>query len=214
MTALLAAVPAVPEGPAGPAVPDQLTDQIPVADAALAGLLPAASRPVTVTVQVTLDGVDAFASAARFAEHLRILAASGAAEGTRIAAVSTTLVVGDPADEPPPPATGTAPREARPVRLFPARRDLYVGDRLVGTTRLEFDLLLALANQPGRVFTRSQLLRTVWGHTVVCGQRTVDVHVRRVRAKLGEYRDAIETVRGIGYRLDDNALIAVVHESL
>ncbi|MFL6074598.1 MAG: winged helix-turn-helix domain-containing protein [Mycobacteriales bacterium] len=195
MTALLAAVP----------------DRIPAAD--LTRLLPADSRPVTVTVQVTLDGADAFASAARFAEHLRILAASGAAEGTRIAAVSTTLVVGEPAEE-RPPAAGAPPREARPVRLFPARRDLYVDDRLVGTTRLEFDLLLALASQPGRVFTRSQLLRTVWGHTVVCGQRTVDVHVRRVRAKLGEHRDAIETVRGVGYRLDDNALIAVVHESL
>jgi DNA-binding response OmpR family regulator len=195
MTALLAAVP----------------DRIPAAD--LTSLLPADSRPVTVTVQVTLDGVDAFASAARFAEHLRILAASGAAEGTRIAAVSTTLVVGEPAEE-RPPAAGAPPREARPVRLFPARRDLYVDDRLVGTTRLEFDLLLALASQPGRVFTRSQLLRTVWGHTVVCGQRTVDVHVRRVRAKLGEYRDAIGTVRGIGYRLDDNAPIAVVHESV
>jgi hypothetical protein len=201
MTALLAAV------------PDQIPDHRAHDQADLSRLLPAASRPVTVTVQVTLDGVDAFASAARFAEHLRILAASGAAEGTRIAAVSTTLVVGDPVDE-PPPAAGAAPQDARPVRLFPARRDLYVDDQLVATTRLEFDLLLALAAQPGRVFTRSQLLRTVWGHTVVCGQRTVDVHVRRVRAKLGEYRDAIETVRGIGYRLDDNAAIAVVHESL
>jgi two-component system, OmpR family, response regulator len=197
MTALLAAVP----------------DQLAADHRDLSSLLPAASRPVTVTVQVTLDGVDAFASAARFAEHLRILAASGAAEGTRIAAVSTTLVVGDPADE-PPPAAGAAPREARPVRLFPARRDLHVDDRMVATTRLEFDLLLALAAQPGRVFTRSQLLRTVWGHAVVCGQRTVDVHVRRVRAKLGEYRDAIGTVRGIGYRLDDNAPIAVVHEAV
>lgn len=205
MTALLAAVP--------DAVPAAVPDQIPRDTSAL---LPGAplteARPVTVTVQVTLDGVDAFASASRFVEHLRILAASGAAEGTRIAAVSTTLVVGDPADGTPPP-TGAAATPG-PVRLFPARRDLYVEDRLVTTTRLEFDLLLALATQPGRVFSRSQLLRTVWGHTVVCGQRTVDVHVRRVRAKLGDYRDAIETVRGIGYRLDDSAPIAVVHESL
>src|SRR5690242_8074585 len=150
MTALLAAVP--------DAVPAAVPDQIPRDTSAL---LPGAplteARPVTVTVQVTLDGVDAFASAARFVEHLRILAASGAAEGTRIAAVSTTLVVGDPADGAPPAigATGTP----GPVRLFPARRDLYVEDRLVTTTRLEFDLLLALATQPGRVFSRSQLLR-------------------------------------------------------
>src|SRR5262249_20017902 len=135
-------------------------------------------RPVTVTVQVTLEGPDALASAARFAEHLRLLAESSAADGGRVAAVTTTLVVGD---APPPPAAasaaGSAAVAAPRARLSPARRDLYVDDALVPLTRLEFDLLLLLASHPGRVFSREQLLRTVWGHAVVCGQRTVDVHV-------------------------------------
>ncbi|HEX6256097.1 MAG TPA: response regulator transcription factor [Euzebyales bacterium] len=70
----------------------------------------------------------------------------------------------------------------------------------------EFELLKYLANNPGRVFTRSQLLQEVWGYDYFGGTRTVDVHIRRLRAKLGtEYEQLIGTVRGVGYKLDPAA---------
>ena len=74
----------------------------------------------------------------------------------------------------------------------------------------EFELLKFLAQHPGRVFTRSQLLQEVWGYDYFGGTRTVDVHVRRLRAKLGaEHEALIGTVRNVGYRFvpvkgDDN----------
>jgi DNA-binding response OmpR family regulator len=67
----------------------------------------------------------------------------------------------------------------------------------------EFELLKYLANNPGRVFTRSQLLQEVWGYDYFGGTRTVDVHIRRLRAKLGtEHEQLIGTIRGVGYKLD------------
>ena len=68
-------------------------------------------------------------------------------------------------------------------------------------TLREFDLLAFLAHQPGRVFSREELLRKVWGYDYVGETRTVDVHVRRLRAKLGNQHGLIETVLGAGYKL-------------
>ncbi|MTV24486.1 response regulator transcription factor [Nitriliruptoraceae bacterium ZYF776] len=69
-------------------------------------------------------------------------------------------------------------------------------------TYKEFELLKTLANAPNRVFTRDLLLQEVWGYDYFGGSRTVDVHVRRLRAKLGpEYEQMIVTVRGVGYKL-------------
>ncbi len=76
-----------------------------------------------------------------------------------------------------------------------------VGSRGLDLTFKEFELLKFLAQHPGRVFTRSQLLQEVWGYDYYGGTRTVDVHVRRLRAKLGlEYDGLIGTVRNVGYR--------------
>jgi DNA-binding response OmpR family regulator len=73
--------------------------------------------------------------------------------------------------------------------------------RVLDLTFKEFELLKFLAQHPGRVFTRSQLLQEVWGYDYFGGTRTVDVHVRRLRAKLGaEYELLIGTVRNVGYR--------------
>ncbi|GAB3563095.1 response regulator transcription factor [Spelaeicoccus albus] len=73
--------------------------------------------------------------------------------------------------------------------------------RTLDLTYKEFALLCHLAGHPGRVFTRDQLLREIWGDDYYGGSRTVDVHVRRLRAKLGnEYDDCIATVWGVGYR--------------
>jgi DNA-binding response OmpR family regulator len=73
--------------------------------------------------------------------------------------------------------------------------------RTLDLTFKEFELLRFLAHRPDRVFTRPTLLREVWGYDFYGGTRTVDVHVRRLRAKLGpEHEHLIETVRGVGYR--------------
>ncbi len=76
------------------------------------------------------------------------------------------------------------------------------GGRALDLTYKEFELLKYLAQHPGRVFTRAQLLQEVWGYDYYGGTRTVDVHVRRLRAKLGPDHEAlIGTVRNVGYRL-------------
>lgn len=76
-------------------------------------------------------------------------------------------------------------------------------------TYKEFELLRFLATHPSRVFTREQLLSEVWGYDYFGGTRTVDVHVRRLRAKLGDLEQLIGTVRNVGYRFnvyeDDSA---------
>ena len=80
------------------------------------------------------------------------------------------------------------------------------GGRALDLTFKEFELLRYLAQHPGRVSTRPALLREVWGYDFYGGTRTVDVHVRRLRAKLGpEHEHLIETVRGVGYRASDDA---------
>jgi DNA-binding response OmpR family regulator len=79
-----------------------------------------------------------------------------------------------------------------------------VKGRPLDLTYKEFELLRHLAERPGRVLTRPALLREVWGYDFYGGTRTVDVHVRRLRAKLGpEFEHLIETVRGVGYRAAD-----------
>jgi DNA-binding response OmpR family regulator len=73
--------------------------------------------------------------------------------------------------------------------------------RLLDLTYKEFELLKFLAQHPGRVFSRAQLLQEVWGYDYYGGTRTVDVHVRRLRAKLGtEHEQLIGTVRNVGYK--------------
>jgi two-component system, OmpR family, alkaline phosphatase synthesis response regulator PhoP len=67
-------------------------------------------------------------------------------------------------------------------------------------TYMEYELLKFLATHPGKVFTRETLLSRVWGYEYYGGARTVDVHIRRLRAKLGEEHNLIQTVRSVGYR--------------
>lgn len=79
-----------------------------------------------------------------------------------------------------------------------------INGRTLDLTFKEFELLRHLNDNPGRVFTREQLLSEVWGYDYFGGTRTVDVHIRRLRAKLGEMESLIGTVRNVGYRLDPN----------
>lgn len=84
------------------------------------------------------------------------------------------------------------------VRADPTSRRVWAGEWEVTLTVTEFDLLVQLMSAPGRVFTREQLLSSVWGYTAAAGTRTVDVHVAQLRAKLGRH-SPIRTVRGVGY---------------
>ena len=96
---------------------------------------------------------------------------------------------------------GGRPMEVGPLRIDPRRREATVGERQLDLRAREFDLLVALARDPGVVLTRDGLLEDVWGTDFPGETRTIDVHVAEVRKKLGPDGPPIETVRGVGYRL-------------
>ena len=96
---------------------------------------------------------------------------------------------------------GGRPMEVGSLRVDPRRREATVGERRLDLRAREFDLLAALARDPGVVLTRDMLLEDVWGTDFPGETRTVDVHVAEVRKKLAEDGPPIETVRGVGYRL-------------
>ena len=91
-----------------------------------------------------------------------------------------------------------------PVTINVETYQASAAGRPLDLTYKEFELIRYLAQNPGRVFSRARLLREVWGYDFYGGTRTVDVHVRRLRAKLGpEHEHLIETVRGVGYRASE-----------
>jgi DNA-binding response OmpR family regulator len=91
-----------------------------------------------------------------------------------------------------------------PVTINVETYQVVADRRPLDLTYKEFELIRFLAQNRGRVFSRARLLREVWGYDFYGGTRTVDVHVRRLRAKLGpEHEHLIETVRGVGYRAAD-----------
>ena len=126
-----------------------------------------------------------------------LLDSAGPAEvEARLRLASGRRWVGDDGDvdEPPVIRSGNVTIEES---TYTAR----LGGRVLDLTFKEFELLKYLAQHPGRVFTRPQLLQEVWGYDYFGGTRTVDVHVRRLRAKLGSEHEAlIGTVRNVGYR--------------
>ena len=94
--------------------------------------------------------------------------------------------------------------QASGVVIDEASYSAKVHGRPLDLTFKEFELLRFLAQHPGRVFTREQLLSEVWGYDYFGGTRTVDVHIRRLRAKLGDLESLIGTVRNVGYRFNLN----------
>ncbi|HRW17736.1 MAG TPA: response regulator transcription factor [Dermatophilaceae bacterium] len=124
-----------------------------------------------------------------------LLDTAGPAEvDARLRLALTRVASADDDDEPAPIRAGelTIDEGAYAAKLRGASLDL---------TYKEFELLKFLAQHPGRVFSRAQLLQEVWGYDYFGGTRTVDVHVRRLRAKLGpEHETLIGTVRNVGYR--------------
>ncbi len=115
---------------------------------------------------------------------------------------------------PPGVAGWPAPRRATAadtvLRVDARSRSVSRAGQEITLCRLEFDLLLHLTRHPGQVFSRGQLLNAVWGHAFT-GSRTVDVHVRRLRQKLGS-EALVTTVRGVGYRLATNAPVLLVSD--
>jgi two-component system, OmpR family, response regulator len=104
------------------------------------------------------------------------------------------------------PGADEVPLEVHELRIDPAKRAVEVRGANVQTTYVEFEILVALATSPGRVWTRDMLLTRIWGDSAYRDQRTIDVHIRHLREKLE--RDAKDpeylfTVRGVGYRFRD-----------
>jgi len=166
---------------------------------------------LTVTLSIPLVGTDELTPPAR-----RLLDAAleliERGEGT-VTGLSGT---GERRAEIPAPRTPARPAGAtQPVPalhiLVASRSVLIEGDPLP-LTRLEFDLLLHLCRQPKRVHRRAALMHQVWGATTAVDTRTVDVHVRRIRRKLGDASAIIGTVRGVGYRVDQEHQVRVEQE--
>ena len=87
------------------------------------------------------------------------------------------------------------------LRISVGRHEVFYGEEKIELTRKEFELLLYLAENKGMVMSRNQILGHVWGYDFDGETRTVDVHVRSLRQKLGKAGEMLETVRGVGYRL-------------
>lgn len=88
------------------------------------------------------------------------------------------------------------------LTIDPERRSVQIEGRNIELRMKEFDLLLLLARHPGRVFTREKLLEIVWGYDFAGETRTVDVHIAHLRHKLDGMRPSIDTVWGVGYKLE------------
>jgi two-component system alkaline phosphatase synthesis response regulator PhoP len=86
------------------------------------------------------------------------------------------------------------------LEIDPVKFEVKVDGRSVVLAKKEFELLHLLASRPGRVFLRNEILSQIWGNDVIVGDRTIDVHIRKVRQKLG--LDCIRTVKGVGYKFD------------
>jgi two-component system, OmpR family, alkaline phosphatase synthesis response regulator PhoP len=84
--------------------------------------------------------------------------------------------------------------------IDPERFIIQIDDKNITLAKKEFELLYLLALKPGRVFLRNEILNQVWGNDVIVGDRTIDVHIRKIRQKLGI--DCITTVKGVGYKFE------------
>ncbi|MFJ9690949.1 winged helix-turn-helix domain-containing protein [Kitasatospora sp. NPDC101183] len=201
-----AASPIPQAAPAGPAAP--VAPAVPVPPQALLAALPEGATVVAALPQGVLPqgllaqygGQFAGAAGQPMVGYLVLVPAENAAP-----AVASIASVAPVAPVVPAAPTVPSPRPVRPVgrgiTVDTERRNAYVDGRLLDLTYLEFELLSHLTEHPQRVHTRDHLVSAVWGYGHVGDGRTVDVHVARLRRKLGEaYRDSIVTVRRVGYK--------------
>jgi DNA-binding response OmpR family regulator len=111
------------------------------------------------------------------------------------------------ASAPPPAPSERGVLTHGQIKIDAGRRELTVGTRHVALAPKEFDLFFALLEHRGIVLTRDQLLERVWGYTFAGDTRTVDVHVRQLRRKIGDDCPVV-TVWGVGYKVSDDAAVA------
>jgi DNA-binding response OmpR family regulator len=119
---------------------------------------------------------------------------------SRVKAALRRAGMARPDDEEEPPI------EVRSLRIDPSKRAVSLDGKPITTTYVEFEILAALAANPGRVYTRDMLLSRVWGDSAYRDPRTIDVHIRHLREKLeadAKEPEYIFTVRGVGYRFRD-----------
>jgi two-component system phosphate regulon response regulator PhoB/two-component system alkaline phosphatase synthesis response regulator PhoP len=88
------------------------------------------------------------------------------------------------------------------LRIDPERYEVFVHEERVELTTTEFKLLQILAERPGRVFSREQLLNRLWGNEKLVIDRTIDVHVKNLREKLGKAGSLIKNIRAVGYKIE------------
>ncbi len=98
--------------------------------------------------------------------------------------------------------SGEAPLTGGAITLNPTKRSVTAGGTRIQLTFKEFEILRLFMSHPGTVFTRDQLFAQVWDENFIGESRTVDMHIRTLRQKLGKYAGYIETVRGVGYRFE------------
>ena len=157
------------------------------------------SAEVRLSFEVVLGGDTRYTDALEVIDGVRLVT-------ERVGAAALTVGSGRPAAA-VPTAMAELPVDRTAIRIYPGMRSISLGAEPVELTKLEYDLMLFLAEHPRTGFTRLQLLQGVWGH-LHAGVRTVDVHIRRLRAKLRD--DLVITVRGVGYRLADNPRVRIV----
>ena len=90
--------------------------------------------------------------------------------------------------------------EIGPLKIDKEKYIVYLNKKVKVFPRKEFEILYFLANNPGKVFTRDALLKSVWGPDIYVVDRTVDVHIRKIREKLEGFENLIETIKGVGYK--------------
>ncbi|MBP2478377.1 DNA-binding response OmpR family regulator [Crossiella equi] len=151
------------------------------------------------TIQLTIELPRTPEAAVAFSTLLREVTALPGGPAIQVSA-QEDLVVPSPR-RPAPVATGLV--------ISPESRQVFRGGHPLDLTRLEFDLLLYLAERPHRVHHRRTLMAEVWGIGEPIRSRTIDVHMRRLRQKLGPDHAVITTVRGVGYRLDGDGRVRV-----
>lgn len=84
--------------------------------------------------------------------------------------------------------------------IDPEKFEVKKAGNSIELVKKEFQLLMLLSSRPGKVFSRDEIYSKIWGHDVIVGQRTIDVHIRKMREKIGE--DIIKTIKGVGYKID------------
>ncbi len=90
--------------------------------------------------------------------------------------------------------------EVSDLKIDRQRVQVLRGEEVIDLPKKEFELLLLLVSRPGKVFTREEIYHKIWGSDVIVGDRTIDVHIRKLREKIGS--DQIKTLKGIGYKFD------------